>query len=55
MLQRGGEAALQQMQEKANIDLIAALAVRVNQLFASFNHKFEAFRREETRKADEAI
>ena len=55
VLQRGGEAALQQMQEQANSDLTAALAVKVNQLFASFNQKFEASRREETRKADEAI
>jgi hypothetical protein len=55
VMQRGGEAALQQMQEKANSDLTAALAVKVNQLFASFNQKFEASRREETRKADEAI
>jgi hypothetical protein len=55
MLQRGGEAAVQQMQEKANNDLTAAPAVRVNQLFASFNQKFEASRREETRKADEAV
>ena len=47
--------ALQQMQERANSDLTAALAVRVNQLFASFNQKFEASRREETRKTDEAI
>ena len=54
-MQRGGEAALQQMQEKANSDLTAALAVKVNQLFASFNQKFEASRREETRKTDEAI
>ena len=55
VMQRGGEAALQQMQEKANSDLTAALAVKVNQLFASFNQKFEASRREETRKTDEAI
>ena len=55
VLQRGGGAALQQMQGQANSDLTAALAVRVNQLFASFNQKFEASRREETRKADEAI
>ena len=55
MPKRGGEAALQQMQEQANMDLTAALAVKVNQLFASFNQKFEANRREETRKADEAI
>ena len=39
---------------KANSDLAAALAVKANQLFASFNQKFEAPRREETRKADEA-
>jgi hypothetical protein len=55
VLQRGGEAALQQMQEQANSDLTAALAVKVNQLFASFNQKVEASGREETRKADEAI
>ena len=54
-MQKGGEAALQQMQEKANNVLTAALAVKVNQLFASFNQKFEASKREETRKADEAI
>ena len=55
VLQRGGEAALQQMQEQANSDLTAVLAVKVNQLFASFNQEFEVSRREETRKADEAI
>ena len=53
VLQRGGEAALQQMQ--ANIVLTAALAVKVNRLFASFNQNFEASRREVTRKAVEAI
>ena len=35
VMQRGGEAALQQMQEQANSNLTAALAVKVNQLFAS--------------------
>ena len=55
VLQRGGEAALQQVQEQANSDLTAALAVKANQLFGSFNQKFETSRREETRKADEAI
>ena len=55
VLQRGGEAALQKMQEQANSVLTAALAVKVNQLFASFNPKFEASRREETRKSEEAI
>jgi hypothetical protein len=55
VLKRDGEAALKQMQEQTNKDLTAALAVKVNQLFASFNQKFEASRREETRKTDEAI
>ena len=55
VLQRGGDEALQQMQEQANNDLTAALAVKINQLFAPFNQKFEASRREETRKADETI
>jgi hypothetical protein len=55
VMQRGGGAALQRMQEQANSDLIAALAVKVNQLFASFNQKFKASRRGETRKTCEAI
>ena len=41
VLKRGGGAALQQMQEKANRELATTLAVKVNQLFASFNQKFE--------------
>ena len=55
VLQKSGEAALQQMHEQANNDLTAALAVKVNPLFASFNQKVEASRREETRTADEAF
>ena len=54
-MQRGGEAALKQMQEQENSNLTTSLAGKVNQLFASFNKKFETSRREETRKADEAI
>ena len=37
VLKRSGEAALQQVQEQANRDLTAALAVKVNQLLASFD------------------
>ena len=55
VMQRGGEAALKQMRKQENSNLTTALAGKVNQLFASFNKKFEASRREETRKADEAI
>ena len=34
------------MQEKANREQATTLAVKVNQLFASFNQKFEATKRE---------